>query len=288
MNFSKILNELEQADPEVYERLSGRRQVLKSFGSKVAVAALPFAVGALFNKAYGKNTDAVVDVLNFALELEYLEYNYYHIANNTSVLIPTADKAGFVTIENHEKAHVNFLKTAITAMGGVPFTPKNYVATAPNPLHVPTAYDFTAGGTYHPFEDYATFLTLAAVFEDTGVHAYKGQLPVLLGNTAVLKQTFQIQSVEGRHAAHVRLLRRLAVGAPEDPAPWITNDIPPFAQIKNYYKGENNTIQNGIDLLLLPDAYAIDGTVPEASATAAFDESKSKSDVMGFIAPFKL
>ena len=75
MDLKNILQEIEKADPEVYEKLSDRRGILKSFGSKVAVAALPFALGSLFKKVYGKNTDTVVAALNFARELEYFEYN---------------------------------------------------------------------------------------------------------------------------------------------------------------------------------------------------------------------
>src|ERR1700748_2808114 len=107
MNFKYILNEIEKADPEVYEKLSGRRHVLKSFGSKVAVAALPLAIGSLFKKAYGKTTDAVTSALNFALKLEYMEYNYYHVANNTGGLISAAELPGFQTIEAQELAHIN-------------------------------------------------------------------------------------------------------------------------------------------------------------------------------------
>ena len=56
MDFRNILQEIEKTDPEVYERLNGRRHVLKSFSSKVALAALPFAIGSMFKKAYGRTT----------------------------------------------------------------------------------------------------------------------------------------------------------------------------------------------------------------------------------------
>src|SRR5271166_3624930 len=102
MNFKSILKEIEQTDPEVYERLSTRRHTLKSFGSKVALAALPLAIGSLFKKAYGQTsrTSTVITAMNFALEMEYLQYNFYHRCNNTGGLIPTADAPGFLTIEN--------------------------------------------------------------------------------------------------------------------------------------------------------------------------------------------
>ncbi len=300
MNFKNILREIEKSDAEVYERLSGRRQVLKSFGSKVAVAALPLAIGSLFKKAYGKTADAngVVNALNLALEMEYFEYNFYHTANSLPDLIPPSsaypsgnDKAGFLTIEAQEKAHILLLNTVITTLGGVPFTPKNYSATALNPLYVPSAYDFTGGGTYSSvFNDYPTFLIMAQVFEDTGIHAYQGQIPSLWSNTSVLGQAFQIQSTEGRHAAHVRLIRRQPpISAAENPAPWITNNIPPTVALQSYYVGEENTLQiGGTDISTLPDAYSSTGKVPLLSATAAFDEGMDTATILSLIQPFLL
>ena len=287
MNLINILRQIEKTDPEVYEKLSGRRQVLKSFGSKVAVAALPIALGSLFKKAYGKTTDAVLDALNFALELEYMEYNFYHTANSTGGLITANDKAGFLTIEAHEKAHVSFLINTITATGTVPFTPRHYDATAANPMYVPPAYDFTASGVYPTFHDYPTFLMLAQTLEDTGVHAYNGQIPELFGNT-ILTQVMQIHATEARHSAYIRLMRRFPpTSASEYPAPWITNNIPPSIPLQPYYAGEDNTLQSGVEITGLPDKLVSYGTVPKISASAAFDEPFDKATIMSLIAPFK-
>ena len=299
MNFRNILNEIEKADPEVFEHLTGRRQVLKSFGAKVAIAALPVAISSLFfnKKAYGQTSASVIGTLNFVLELSYFQYNFYHQANNTGGLIPVNagnntiavnDLPGFLSIETNEKGHITFLNTAITALGGTPYTPKNYIATNNEPFYVPTAYDFTMGGTYHVFENYPTFLMIAQVFQDTIVRGLKGQLPVVTGNTTILTQLLQIHSVEARHAAFVRTVRRYTSAA-EDPAPWITNDIAPNSNFQTYYNGEDNLMQyGGIVINTLPDNLDSSGVIPKISATAAFDETLDNTTVLSLISKFML
>jgi hypothetical protein len=300
MNFRDILNEIEKADPKVYEQQSGRRDLLKSFGAKVALAALPIGLGTLLapKKAAARTTGTVIDSLNFALELAYLQYNFYHTATNTGGLIPnnTAnntignnDLPGFQSIEANEKAHILFLNTAITSLGGTPFTPNNYVATNLNPQYVPTAYDFTKGGAYSlVFSDYQTFLLLAQVFQDTIVRGLKGQITLVTSNTTILTQMLQIHSVEARHASHVRTVRRYT-GAAEHPAPWITNDISPSVGFQTNYKGEDNLIETGgIVINNIPDKYDSSGSVPKISATAAFDETLDNATVMSFFTPFML
>jgi hypothetical protein len=292
MNFKHIIKEIEQADAS---QPSGRREVLKSVGSKVALAALPFALGSVFNKAFGQTNKTVVAALNYMLELEYFQYNFYHQGNNTGGLIPASDQAGFATIEAQELAHINFLKNAIIQLGGVPFTPKGYSATAVNPNYVPTAYDFQGAksATYYGifinvFSNYATFLVAAQIFEDTCIHAYQGQMPTWLTNIPILKQMMQIQAAEARQAGHVRLLRRLPPLSSVDlPAPWITNNIPPHVSLQPFYYREDNTAQMGLDISSLQGATE-GSTIPKLSATAAFDEAYDMATVNSLLAPFKL
>lgn len=288
MNFKHILSEIEKSDPEVYEKLSGRREALKGFGAKVALATLPLALGSMFKKAYGKTTDAVVDALNLALEFEFMQYTYYRQANNTGGLIPANDANGFKAMELQEKKHVAFLEDTITAMGAVPFKPNNY--SSPSTVHpyVPAAYDFSMGGTYTPFSDYPTFLIIAQVLEDTGIHALQGQMATFSGSNPLLVQAYQLQAAEARHAAFIRHIRRIdPINAVEEPAPWITNNIPPTIAFQPYYKGEDNLQQLGITITNLPNIYYNTGTMPKESATAAFDEGYSMEMVKSLIAPFK-
>lgn len=293
MNFKNILHEIEQATPEVYEKKSDRRNLLKGLGSKVALAAVPLAISSLFdNKAYGKTTDSILTALNYILELEYFQYNFYHTAlatgsNTTTTLIPVADRAGFEMIEAHQKAHITFLRNTIKAMGSVPFTPHLYTA---DPLignpYTPPSYDFTAHSAFHIYEDYDTFLALAQAFEDMIVRAYQGQLNNLLVNTNdILTEVVQMSTVEARHAAYIRNLRRDR-GAVDIPKPWITNNVAPNINLINFYLQEDNVVQKGIDVTTLTGTSG--NTISFTAATEAFDEPLDKTTVESLIAPFKL
>jgi rubrerythrin len=259
MNILNILDEIEKVDGEIYERLSPRRSAMKDFfnvGKKISMAALPLALGSMFQKAYGQtNPSTVNDVLNFALALEYLEYNYYnHALTNSTITFPTAaSNAAITTIRAHERAHVDLLKSALQITGADGY--------------VDADFDFTAGGAFGDvFSNYQTFLKVALAFEDTGVRAYKGQAPILKGN-AVLTTALQIHSVEARHASHIRQMVAASLGVALKP--WISyaangNDTG-ISAVDAVYAGEQNTIQAGIEINGL-------GGASQTQAAESFDE----------------
>lgn len=214
MNFFQILSEIEKVDPEVYGRLDSRRAIFKHMsgvGQKLTAAALPLFVGAVFNKAYAQTPGSltVVQVLDFALRLEYLESIFY--TQRTGLVgLSSANAAALTVIATDEANHVTFLRNVITALGG---TPRAAVTAA--------EFDFTGGkGTNAgPFADYrtnpATYLALAQSFEDTGVRAYKGAAPIasVMANKTVLTAALNIHSVEARHASRLRTMRRGGVNS---------------------------------------------------------------------------
>ncbi len=292
MNFKNILHQIEQADPEVYEKQSDRRNLLRNLGSKAAMAAVPFALGSLFTtKTYAKTTDNIANALNFILELEYFQYNFYHTAlatgsNTTTLLIPAADRDGFSMIEGHQKAHITFLRNTIDKMGVVPFTPHLYTAdpVTGNP-YTPPSYDFTAHAKFHIYEDYDTFLALAQTFEDTMVRAYQGQLSNLLANTNdILTAVLRMSTVEARHASYIRNLRRDR-GAIDIPKPWVTLNAAPNLSLIDFYLQEDNVIQKGIDVTTLTDGTR---TINATAASEAFDEPLTQTNVNALIAQFLL
>jgi len=204
MNFFQIISEIEKVDPEVYDRLDSRRSVFKhmsGLGQKLTAAAVPLAMGAIFNKAYGQSPAGLtaIQVLNFALKLEYLEKYFYQV--RPTALFSSVNQAGLSLIATDEANHVSFLTTVINGIAsGQAFADPTV-----------TAFDFTAGGAFPTALTSAdTYLALAQSFEDTGVRAYKGAAPLtnVMANKTVLTAALNIHSVEARHASHIRAMRR--------------------------------------------------------------------------------
>jgi hypothetical protein len=261
-------------DPEILSRVNTRQSEISkgsSINSKLAAAlalgSIPVALAALTKDVYGRVPDPVLDVLQFALLLEQLEAEFYSRGVAASGLIDAADMTIFQTISAHETAHVAALKALI--MGK---------SATPNPK--PT-FDFTAHGAVSGFDfssgQYDTFKVLAQAFEDTGVRAYKGQAPNLMGDKAVLTAALTIHSIEARHASEIRRLRGLKG--------WITgasrDDLPAFTQ--GIYDGENNVMQGPVDVSTLALTSSNGGT---DAATQAFDEPLTKAQVTAIVMPF--
>ncbi|HEX8427748.1 ferritin-like domain-containing protein [Hymenobacter sp.] len=284
MNLFNIISELEKVDPEVMDRLTHRRSAMTLLGDiskKMALAAAPIAIGSAFNKAVGQQTLADPNaVLNYALLLERLEYDFYRQALAAPTLTATltgADRTAITVIRDHELAHVNLL----TAVLG------SNAAAAP-------ANGFNFGNA---FATYASFLGTAQALEDTGVRAYKGQatnIPraaVVTGTqTNILQTALQIHSVEARHAAHVRLMRRGATaGAQTTIMPWIVNGdangvpavvygagnpatgMPPAL----FFPAEGNLVQAGVTLTT-----GLGAMYTAEDVSAAFDEGLDNTTVV--------
>jgi Ferritin-like domain len=285
MNLQNILTEIEKVDPEVYERFDTRRTAMKDFAKlsgKIALAAVPLALSSMFNKAYGQTPGDVNAVLNFALTLEYLEAEFYNniVGSPGYLTASAAAQAALTKIRDDENKHVLFLKSVLGA------------AAVPKPT-----FDFTAGngsGT-GPFAgylaNYTVQLAMAQTFEDTGVRAYKGQAPNLQSNRVALTAALNIHSVEARHAAHIRQMRRAldaAIPAGQKPLkPWITLnysgiDFPPAnAAIQPSYNGEDLTTQAGVNIIGLGGAFNT-----ASAASEGFDEPLTSAQVLAIVDPF--
>ena len=171
----------------------------------------------------GSTGDAAI--LNFALNLEYLEAEYYLRAVTGSglpstltgpqagtVLAPTTTLVPFQTpaisgwaqrIANDELAHVNFLRVAIASEGGTPISEPNIdLLNSFNTLAVAAGL-VPAGGTFNPFASELNFLIGSYIFEDVGVTAYAGSANQLT-NPANISYGASILAVEAEHSGAVR------------------------------------------------------------------------------------
>jgi rubrerythrin len=239
-------------------------------GSKVAIVAAPLGIGSMLKKAYGQTVPAgVIAVLQYALTLEHFEYRFYERGSALAPIPAGAEKTAIDIIRDSELKHVNFLKTVITSLNTTPVSEK-------------ASYDFTAGGTFPTvFTNYTTFLAVAQVLEDTGVRAYKGRAGELLGQKVFLTAALGIHAVEARHAAKIRYMRRVNGQAP-NVKPYTTgaNDTG-IAAVNGNYVREDNVIQAGVTIT------NINGfPISASTASEAFDEPLTASEVLALVAPF--
>jgi rubrerythrin len=138
------------------------------------------AVAPFVSTALAKGGD--LEILNFALTLEYLEAAFYK--KGKTLTLPAEAKKLVTLFGEQEATHVSALTQAIKGAGGTPVKePK---------------VSFPVNGP-------ATFLKLAVTFEDTGVSAYNGAA-TMISSPDVLATAGTIVQVEARHAAAIRLL----------------------------------------------------------------------------------
>lgn len=246
-------------DAESLDRLTNRRETLRSGGrlaALVALSSVPMALAGTVKDAFASSSlpDVVVRVLNFALTLEYLEATFYNRGLRSGIIPSGKDRRIFETIAGHENIHVAFLKQTL---GGQAIAKPEF--------------DFTAGGAIpDPFRNYEVFKIVAQGFEDTGVRAYKGQAGALKPYDAYLTAALTIHSVEARHASEVRRLR--------GEEGWIPNEDPMApAPIRATYAGEGNTTQLTID---------VGAFLGDKNATEAFDEPLTRAEVLAIAGPF--
>ena len=174
-------------------------------GFLAALAAATVAAAAPGRSAFAQTATAptVVDVLNFALNLEYLEANFYLYASTGSGLSSADMGTGGVpatgappklpldattmaiaqALANDERNHVELLRKTITTLGGTPIS---------QPL-----INFAAHGAV---TTQAQFLTAARQFTALGNSAYCGGAQLLVSNPGVLTTAAQILGAEGQHA----------------------------------------------------------------------------------------
>ncbi|HEX9954071.1 MAG TPA: ferritin-like domain-containing protein [Allosphingosinicella sp.] len=174
--------------------------------------------------ATGASTDAAI--LNFALNLEYLEAQFYYFAAfgeglPLSILGGTGTQGGVtggrrvnftdpvvrqyaIEIAQDERAHVEFLRTALGSAAVA--QPPLDIGTDPNGAFSSAARAaglIGAGQSFDPYSSDENFLLGAFIFEDVGVTAYKGASP-LLTSKVFLEAAAGILAAEAYHAGLIR------------------------------------------------------------------------------------
>lgn len=235
-----------------------RRALFRKAGTGVAGAiataalvgttfgSIPAKAGSVVYPSTAAPTQTDVDVLTFALNLEYLEAQFYlnaligtglsanDLAGGTSTngvyntpgatpvaagttLVPFATpiiRQLAQTIAADEQAHVRFLKTALTSLGASP---------VPAPvIDVSAAGAFTTlavaagliqnGQIFNPYQDENAFLLGAFIFEDVGVTAYGGAAGLISMGSELIQYAASILAVEAYHAGTIRALLTIRGG----------------------------------------------------------------------------
>jgi len=170
--------------------IRSRRDVLKGAGTALAALALTAASPMAAGRAFASESLQIVndiDVLNFALTLEYLEATFYDQVVAGGQL--SGDVLRYLTvIRDHENAHINEITRVINVLGGTPVQRQN-------------VYNFGDLGSQ------ALILEVAQRVEEVGVGAYTGAARLFTDKTVLLAAAASIQQVEARHAAVIRYLR---------------------------------------------------------------------------------
>ena len=202
-----------------------RRSFLKAAGvAGIGTVGAVALTGANTESAFADPQSDATDraVLNFALNLEYLEAQFYSYAyygkgldaglltgSGTQGTVTGGKKVKFKTdaikdyaeeIANDEIAHVTFLRGALD---GAQVSMPDIDLKASFTAAARAADLISSKQTFDPFANENNFLLAAFIFEDVGVTAYKGAAP-LITNKTYLEAAAGILAVEAYHAGIVR------------------------------------------------------------------------------------
>ena len=221
---------MEQIDKLIQSKQS-RRRFLAGAGAVGAVGAATLLTGCNDSTSSSGTTPTPTptptpldipdnDILNFALNLEYLEAEFYLRAATGNGLpatlllggdgavtggnmvpnVPAAFVGYINATAQDEMNHVAAIQATIKGNSGTP-VPRPVIdfTTAFNTLAMAAGI----GASFDPFSSYANFLVGAFIFEDVGVTAYNGAAPAITSNS-ILNAAAGIAAVEAYHAAIIR------------------------------------------------------------------------------------
>ncbi|KQN16196.1 conserved hypothetical protein [Sphingomonas aurantiaca] len=231
---------------EIFDAIATRRNERRSFLRFAGGSAIALGGATLLSACGSDDSDLApsptpsptptaalndADVLNFALNLEYLEAQFYAYAAfgvglNASLLTGTGTQGGVTggaqvpfsdtvvreyarEIAIDEVAHVAFLRsalgTAAVAQPALDISAGTAAAPGAFTSAARAAGVIGATGVFNPYADDNSFLLGAYIFEDVGVSAYKGASP-LIANKTYLEAAAGILAAEAYHAGLIRTI----------------------------------------------------------------------------------
>jgi Ferritin-like domain len=207
---------------DVLEQSPNRRGLLKKIGIATAAAGAAMATGTVKLNA-DPSSPTVVDVLQFALNLEYLEAEFY----TTATMGKTIDQVGIgisgsgrsgPTTGWHQVSFSNSTVFTGTVASQIGLDERNHVTLLRTALQnagiQPIAKpEINLNALGIGFANEAQFLTLARVFEDIGVSAYGGAAQLTsVTSSPYIGTAARILAAEAEHVANIRLqVARLAI-----------------------------------------------------------------------------
>ena len=233
-------------------RRDERRRFIKMAGAGIAAAGglsvlsacgdddtKPTATASPYPTATATVSANDVDILNFALSLEYLESNYYLFAAfgqgpNSTLLTGTGTQGGVTggrqvafadatiasyarEIAQDELAHVIFLRNQLgSAAVAQPAINIDGSATGAFTAAARAAGVVGATGTFDPYASDDNWLLGGMLLSDVGVTAYKGAAS-LLNSSVIIDAAAGILATEAYHSGLIRtLLYRRGLATPTD------------------------------------------------------------------------
>lgn len=302
------------------EKALSRRTFMAGAGAVAATAAVAgCSNNGTMTGGGGKTTYTDADILNFALNLEYLEAQFYVYAATGSGLASTDTAApsgytgtyteGTVTVGDaaavagltaaqqeivneiafEEQTHVQFLRSALGA-AAVPMPDIDLSFFGPLAVAANITTAATGTGSFNPFSSFDYFLVGAFIFEDVGVTAYSGAAP-LISSAGVaagyLTAAAGILAVEAYHAGYVRTSltgRAIAAGSAGYPylaAANLVEDLRATLTVGN--SAAPSTTGSVETLLVLPGSVTSPSAIVAADPTTAVGFSRTVEQVLHIV-----
>ncbi|MGD0894057.1 MAG: ferritin-like domain-containing protein [Terracidiphilus sp.] len=267
----------------------------------------------------GSTTYTDADILNFALNLEYLEATFYLYAatgagldasDTTAGSASSYQTVGTVTpgdaaavpgltaaqqailneIAFEEQAHVRFLRSALGS-AAVPMPDIDLSFFGPLAVAATITTAATGDGSFNPFSSFDYFLVGSFIFEDVGVTAYSGAAPLISPagvSAGYLTAAAGIMAVEAYHAGYVRtsLTGRAIAAGSESAYPYLAaaNLVEDLRATLTVGDSAAPSTSGSVETLLtLPTSLTTPSSIVAASASDAVGFARTVNQVLHIV-----